>query len=351
MRLIRPLLLALAVAGSLAAALVAWLFGGQPAPGDVDPVAVRCSADAPELPRGKPLKVLIWNVQFAGSRRHWFFYDGGVTVAVPPDDVTATLDEIARVVAEHQPDLVLLQEVDRGSARTGRVDQHAELLRRVPFPCDASTPYHQVAYVPHPGHEHMGRVDLHLSVFSKYRLDSATRTQLALMVEPWWKQVFNLRRALMEVRLPLQGGGELRAFNTHLSAFSMGDGTLDRQMAALDAAMTTAEQAKVPFLLGGDLNALPPGDNPARLGSDADQYAEAVTPAQRLFARFPSVVTPAMFAAEPERWRTYLPYGASAADRTLDYAFIGRQVELGEVTVLQETGISDHLPILVTITP
>jgi endonuclease/exonuclease/phosphatase family metal-dependent hydrolase len=57
-----------------------------------------------------------------------------------------------------------------------------------------------------------------------------------------------------------------------------------------------------------------------------------------------------MFAAEPERWRTYLPFGASAPDRTLDYAFVGRQVQLGEVVVLQETGISDHLPILVTLT-
>lgn len=317
-------------------------------PPDEEPAPVTCAPDAPTLHPGQSLKVLVWNVQYGGSRQHHFFYDGGRAVSVPAEHVTATLDAVAARILEEKPDIVLLQEVDRGSRRTGYVDQHAELLRRTPFACHASTPYHR-AWVPSPGHEMLGRVDMHLSVFSRYRIDDALRQQLALLDEPAWRQAFNLRRALLTVTLPVDGGRPLRLFNTHLSAFSHGDGTLDKQMAALDAAMTRAELAEEPWLLGGDLNALPPGDDPARLGDEAVEYSEVVTPVQRLFDRFSSLVTPKMFAEEPERWRTYQKFGAPGPDRTLDYLFVGRAVQAVGTAVLPDEA-SDHLPLVTVIT-
>lgn len=333
-----------------AAAAMALRHTGTWAPGDREPIPVRCAPDAPVLQPGQALKVLVWNVQFAGSRKHWFFYDGGDAVHVPPGDVAATLDAIAAVIRAEQPDVVLLQEVDRGSDRTGRVDEHAELLARVPFACDASAPYHQVAYVPHPPEQHLGRVDMHLSVFSRYQLGEGVRTQLALLHEPWWRQLFNLRRALMEVRLPLGGGGELVLLQTHLSAFSGGDGTLAEQVAALDAAMTEHEAAGRPVLLAGDFNALPPGDAPARLGAAGEGY-EAVTPVLPLFERFTSVATATMHRDDPLPWRTYLPPHAAEPDRAIDHAFLGRRVALGEAKVVQDTTTSDHMPLVLTITP
>jgi hypothetical protein len=74
------------------------------------------------------------------------------------------------------------------------------------------------------------------------------------------RAVFNLKRALFELQMPLEGGGAMTVLHTHLSAFSHGDGTLEAQVAALlecGAAATTAGQ---PWLLAGDMNALPPGD-------------------------------------------------------------------------------------------
>lgn len=335
-----------AAALGLAALLrtIVWL------PDDVEEVTPVCAPEAPPLPRDRPLKVLVWNVQYAGSRAHWFFYDGGQDVHVPASVVPATLDRIAEVIRAADADLVLLQEIDRDSARTGRVDEHAELLARLDFPCHVSTPYHRVAYVPHPSHRHLGKVDMHLSVFSRYRLDAATRTALPLMVEPWWRQLFNLRRALLEVSLPVDGGGHLRLFTTHLSAFSRGDGTLDRQMAVLDEATTRAELAGDWWLLGGDLNALPPGDDPTRLGAAGLEYTEPVSPVTRLFERHASVIPAAQYQREPERFRTYLPYGATAPDRTLDYVFTGRKVGVVSARVLQELDVSDHLPLLVELT-
>ena len=43
--------------------------------------------------------------------------------------VLSTLDELADVIAREDPDLVLLQEVDRGARRSWYVDECAELLR------------------------------------------------------------------------------------------------------------------------------------------------------------------------------------------------------------------------------
>lgn len=342
--------LGLAATGAAAVGGAAWVRSLIWNPPDRLDADITCAADAPELPRGRPLTALVWNVQYAGSRKHHFFYDGGDAVHVPREDVDAMLDAIAAVLAEHDPDLVLLQEVDRGSDRTHRVDQHAALLERVPYPCHTATPYHRAGYVPHPSQQHLGRVDMNLSVFSRFRIARAVRHQLALLDEPWWRQAFNLKRALFEVELPIAGGGTFTAFDTHLSAFSKGDGTLGRQMDQLDAAMTRVEGEKRPWLLGGDLNALPPGDDPTRLGADAVYYAESTTPVARLFARHASVISAPQYQRDPAPWRTYVPFGADTPDRTLDYVFHGRTVDIHSVRVLPILDISDHLPILVTFT-
>ncbi|HMV67773.1 MAG TPA: endonuclease/exonuclease/phosphatase family protein [Myxococcota bacterium] len=309
----------------------------------VTPVEVVSPPDAPAIPRGAPLRIVSWNLQFCGSRRHRFFYDGGDAVFVPADDQQRTLDDVERVLRELDADVVLLQEVDRGSDRTDRVDQHAALVDRLGVRCHASTPYHRVPWVPVPVRRPLGRVDMHLSVLSRYRLSRATRTQLALLREPWWRRLFNLRRALLDVRLPIEGGGELAALDAHLSAFSRGDGTLERQIATL-----VGRAADTPrWVLAGDLNCLPPGDDPSRLGADAAQYAEAESPVTPLVRRF--YVFGAASPPDPA-WRTYLPPGGAAPDRQIDYVACGHDLVPGPARVVQELGVSDHLPVLVTVT-
>jgi endonuclease/exonuclease/phosphatase family metal-dependent hydrolase len=312
--------------------------------------AITPVGDGPPAPRGHPLRVLVWNIQFCGSRKHHFFYDGGRAVHVPAEDVAATLDGVGRVIRRADCDLVLLQEVDRGSDRTGRVDQHAALLAASGLPCHASAPYHRSAWVPHPAHHHLGRVEVHLSTFSRFRLVSATRRQLALMDEPWWRATFNLKRAVLDARVALDDGRAFAAQNTHLSAFSRGDGTLDRQVEALFERCLTLEDARVPWLLAGDMNALPPGDDPRRLGpTGAAEHPEAISPIAPLFQRFHSAISEESHRADPARWRTWVPWGGATPERAIDHAFVGGGVEVEEVQVLPETAWSDHLPIRLTI--
>lgn len=315
-------------------------------PGAQTQVAVRCEADAPPLPRGHRIRALVWNVQYAAGRAPHFFYDGGADVSVDRPTVERTLDAIAEVIRRTDPDIVLLQEVDRGSRRTVFVDQHEVLLQAVPYPCHASTPYHRAVYVPHPPHEHLGRVDMHLSVFSRYRLDRAVRHQLALLDESWVRRQFNLRRALLEIDVPLADGGRLVLFNTHLSAFSRGDGTVARQMAAIDARLAAAEDGGAPWVLGADLNTLPPGDDPERLGAHAELYRDGSQVAP-LIERYHWPVPADELAADPQPWRTYLPWGAEAPDRTIDYVLHGERVAPHGFSVLSDvTDVSDHLPMV-----
>lgn len=310
------------------------------------PVPTSCERDAPVLRRGQPVRALVWNIQYAAGREHHFFYDGGEAVSVSGATVEATLDRIAEVLARVDPDFVLLQEVDRNSRRTARIDQHAELLRRVPYPCHVSTPYYRAPYVPYPPHEHLGRMDMHLSVFSKYRIGGARRHQLARLDEPWWRRQFNLRRALLEVRVPLEDGGELIVFDSHLSAFSHGDGTLGRQVAQLGEHFAQAEAEGTPWIFGADLNTLPPGDDPARLSSESDLYSDGSRSAP-LVAQYGWPVPRAELESDPTPWYTYLPFGAERPDRTIDYVFHGSLVEPGAFSVLSDvTDVSDHLPLL-----
>jgi endonuclease/exonuclease/phosphatase family metal-dependent hydrolase len=316
-------------------------------PADVLEVQPQCSADAPILPEGRQIRVLVWNIQYGASRGYHFFYDGGPDVSVPITAVEATLDEVASTIKRFDPDVVLLQEVDRNSRRSAYVDELQGLLDRLDYPCWASTPYHRVPYVPFPSQEHLGRVDMNLVVLSRWRLGRVIRYQLPLLDESRVRRLFNLRRALMEIQLPQSSGESLTLFNTHLSAFSYDDGTLQKQIDVLERHLTDAEGEKRAWLLGGDLNALPPGDSADRLGADeAQKYEGDTSPLTSFFAKFRHPVPAREYAEAPERWWTYQPPG-DPPDRTIDYVFHGERVDVLTYSVVQDVDKpSDHLPLL-----
>jgi endonuclease/exonuclease/phosphatase family metal-dependent hydrolase len=295
---------------------------------------------------GSSLKVVVWNIQFAAGRERLFFYDGGQAVSVPRSTVLATLGGIGERLRAIDADVVLLQEVDRGSRRTAFLDEHAWLVEALPsHRWHASTPYHRVPYVPAPPHEHLGRVDLHLSVFSKVPLTTGRRHQLPLLRESAVRRWFNLRRAVMDVPL-MWGDVPLRLLHTHLSAFSRGDGTVPRQIAALSHRIASAEADGHDWLLAGDFNALPPGTDPRGLHDD-DLYGY-VSPLGPLYARSTPAVPLTDHARHPTRWATWVPFGGLAPDRAIDHAFArAGRLSFHDVHVDRRAlGLSDHLPLV-----
>ncbi|MFM7201668.1 MAG: endonuclease/exonuclease/phosphatase family protein [Myxococcota bacterium] len=321
--------------------LLAWLTHYAPAP--VEYPAIIQEGTPKTLKPGDTFSVVSWNLQYSASRKYHFFYDGGPAVKPSAEDVQQTVRDIQQALREMDGDVVLLQEVDRKSQRTQNVDQLLPFVEAVKPSHYVSTPYHKAVYLPVPPSDPLGPVETHKAILSRFELRNAERIQLAMLDEPAYRQWFNIKRCILGAEIPIEGGGVLRVGNTHLSAFSGGDGTLTKQVASVKAWLEKAG----PWLFAGDFNMLPPGDDPARLNAEADLYRDAVNPISALVPQFSSVIPPEQML-EP-RWRTYLPFGYAEPDRMIDYMFHDAHLEVLSVEVPRAYAhISDHLPMKTT---
>jgi endonuclease/exonuclease/phosphatase family metal-dependent hydrolase len=147
------------------------------------------------------------------------------------------LERLARVIESAKPDLVALQEVDRGTQRTGEVDQATVLgeLTRLHAVFGKAMDYQGGGYG--------------LAVLSRWPL-SVSRTHplpSAAGIEP---------RAVLEVRLqPGEGAAEIALLVTHLDAKS--DPAARTMQVARIRELFPLARDNVPMLLAGDFNAKP----------------------------------------------------------------------------------------------
>jgi endonuclease/exonuclease/phosphatase family metal-dependent hydrolase len=307
------------------------------------PTVDRPGVGAPLEP-GAPLRGVCWNLQYAAGRRRRFFYDGGDAVHADVGDVLETLAGITLALRALDADVTLLQEVDRGSARTGGLDE-LRALDALGYPAVAATSYHRARIVPFPPRRWLGRVDMQLATHSRFGVAWAERVPLPLMAESRVRRLFNLRRAVLETHVPIADGRTLVLLNTHLSAFSYGDGTLEKQIGAVLERTRAADRAGHPWILAGDFNALPPGDHASRLGADAKEYPEQASPLEPLFRELRAPLSPAELVAGGARWATYQPWGGTP-DRCLDYVFHSSAVSISNYDVHPaHARWSDHLPL------
>ena len=81
---------------------------------------------AKSLVPGQALKVMTWNIQYLAGKRYVFWYDmadgSGPDERPTPEDLAYNLDEVARVIRDEQPDIVLLQEVNDNAKNTDYQD-------------------------------------------------------------------------------------------------------------------------------------------------------------------------------------------------------------------------------------
>ena len=186
---------------------------------------------------------------------------------------------------------------------------------------------------------------MHLGIFTRGPLNSAKRVQLPMLSENRLRRAFNLKRALLTATIPINGSPKPLAIAvTHLSAFSYGDGTLERQVAKLDEWMGQHDPDQ-PWILAGDMNMLPPGDDPDRLGEvEAVAYADEKNPLEAIIPKYKTVFTKLL---SPESY-TYLPFIAKAPDRKIDYIFYGGPIDVVSTHIGKEhLPLSDHLPLVV----
>jgi endonuclease/exonuclease/phosphatase family metal-dependent hydrolase len=333
-----------------------WLTTFHPAAIHDEPVA--CAQDTPTLKSGQTLKLLTWNVQYMAGKSYVFFSDLPAGYAPDkrpsPEDIAKTLGEVARVIRAENPDVVLLQEVDDGAARTDYTDQLARLLPLLPpeYICHTAAFYWKAAYVPHPRIH--GAAGMKLAILSKYWIASALRHQLPLMPNDPISQQFHLKRAILEAHLPIEGAEDFVALNTHLDAFAQGNDTMARQVAQVDGLLAKLTDAGHSWIIGGDFNLLPSAQARAALIESHQGFYNPDTEIAPLYAHYQAVPSYAeTSSADASKWFTYNANDPAikAPDRTLDYLFFAKNVELGQHYVRQSDTlrISDHLPLIAEV--
>jgi endonuclease/exonuclease/phosphatase family metal-dependent hydrolase len=337
----------------LAVLLGALVYVGTYHPDAVQPETVHCRPDTPVLQPGQSVRVMSWNVQFMAGGNKLFFYDmedwsQGPDTRVSRSEVLDNMADIRALIEQENPDILLLQEVHTHNVMTGYIDQEAWLRETFAerFPCSAGSYYWKAAFVPLP--PLMGPVDMKLMSFSKYRIDKATRYQLALKKNDPVSRQMDFKRAMLAVEMPVAGAGPLVAINTHLDAFAQGDNTMQRQVGQVASLLQSLNARGDAWLIGGDFNLLPPGAYDGLAPSQQYLY-EPETALGVLLKQFQSLPDPQAMQAEPLRWYTHQPNDPDiqAPDRTIDYIFYSDRLALEDFRVLNQTalGLSDHFPL------
>lgn len=318
---------------------------------------INCNAkDAapPLLVPGQALKVMTWNIQYLAGKRYVFWYDmadgSGPDERPTPEDIAYNLDEVARVIRDEQPDIVLLQEVDDGAKNTDYTNQLALLQERVTdlYPCSTEAFYWKSDFVPN---RHIyGSVGTKLATLSRYRLDNAERLQLPSPDGNLIGRQFEPKRALLVSYLPLRGGGHLAVVNTHLGDFRPRDDTLQRQVATTTRLLDAFEQGGTPWISGGDFNLLPQGQYERLPAEQREQYAPE-SELHTLWEKYPMIPSNDDVNGEDRRkWYTRFPNDprVNGPDRTLDYLFYSPRLKRVDAQVRRADTllISDHLPVI-----
>ena len=306
--------------------------------------------DATALPVARPIKAITYNAQFFAGTNYHFFYDGGRDTLVDPDDVRKTVAAISAFLAEENPDFVLLQEVDAGARRTGYLDQVELLLNSLPTDLRncVATPYWKSRFVPHP--KVMGSADTRLAIFSRYRLQRATRYQLPRTPGNPIANDFNFKRAIVEVEIPSTNGETFVLLNTHLEAFPRGTDIMQRQVDYVLTRLNSLDQRGIPWVIGGDFNLLPPGQA-SHLNAEEQGCHRNPSEISSIYERYHGV--PRVSDASEKEMRNFMTFTKrSQAERvpirTLDYFFASSKVEIKGYAVRQGDmkRLSDHLPLV-----
>ena len=252
-------------------------------------------ASAPAPAPGSPLRALVYNIH------------AGKDAAGEEN-----LERVAALIRDAGADLVLLQEVDRGTRRSGGVDQLAEFERRTGF------------------HGAFGRTldyqggEYGIGVLSRWPILSATL--IPLPVAPAQERAGGSYEPRGALRVTVDApGGVVGIVNTHLDP-SRDDGYRRQEVEAVRRIAADLRTRHPRTVVGGDFNAEPGA------------------------ATIDAMLADGWLDAWPVCGEgNGLTYPADAPIKRIDYVFLAPGLRCADAGVL-ETTTSDHRPVLVTLT-
>ena len=314
------------------------------------------------------LLVMTWNVRFGAARIPWFGDSCGDRVIMTSGEVVVHLENIADYINNIQPDILLLQEVDVESKRSGYVDQVRWFLDNTYFNYGAYASMWQAQFIPSDG---LGRVDAGNAILSRWEITEAERIQLPLRTDQdGLTQYFYLRRNILKTRIDVPNR-DFYAVCTHTTAFATDD-TKQKHIEMFYETISSIDTNAV-FIAGGDLNSVPPesttdycmsdicsgesfhqaGDDPEhKEGSYFYNFVGEPNLIQPFYTYFNSAI--GVVDASLESNFTHSPWNTDEEsenytdsdywDRKLDYLFSNQPLKEGK-THQNQHQLSDHAPV------
>lgn len=307
------------------------------------------------------LKIMTWNIKFAGARIDFFFdcYDNRVLMS--KSEVISNLKKLAEKIKQVDPDILFLNEVDINSKRSAYVDQMQWLLDNTDLNYGSYASQWKADYIPSDG---VGRVNSGNAILSKFKLEDSKRIALPLIAEQDdLTQYFYLRRNILKTKA-IVANKNYYLFATHTSAYSE-DGTKKKQIDQLKSELDNLNLSGEIFIAGGDLNALPPGssktsgfpDSKCDEEYDADDYSEETDWLVPLYDDYKSAIPLLEYQANQAEHFTHTTDKNGFWARKLDYLFTNGNFVLNSGKTHQDINSgglemmsrSDHAAIVVEL--
>ena len=293
------------------------------------------------------LNLLIWNIGYAGLDASMdFFYDGGKQMRPEEEGVRANMKGILSVLSDYRDyDFVLLQEVDKASKRSYRMDQYAAIRDLFAGHQSYFGKNYDVFFVPIPLKEPMGKVESGLMSLSRANPLEVERHSFPGNYA-WPMSLFMLDRCFLVKRYKLANQKELVVINTHNSAYD--DGSLRKgQMLYLRGFLTSEYEKGNYVIVGGDWNQSPHGlvpELPEHLyDTDNLTYIEKDYPAPDWIWTYDLGI--------PTNRRVKTPYDQESSLTTIiDFFLLSPNIQVREVrTVDLDFQFSDHQPVQLSV--
>jgi endonuclease/exonuclease/phosphatase family metal-dependent hydrolase len=204
------------------------------------------------------ISLLTWNIGYFGlDEKMDFFYDGGTKVVPPKKEFIENYHAITDFLKRNDSiDFILLQEVDRKSKRSYRMDEYRAIVENLKKVSSQFAANYDVFFVPVPLSEPMGKVFSGISIMADKFPETSERHAFPGQYG-FPKQLFMLDRCFLVNHYLLSNGKKLLIINTHNEAFDTGD-IRKAQMEYLKGFLIDEYRKGNYIIAGGDWNQSPP---------------------------------------------------------------------------------------------